>query len=294
MMNIDFISLPRIVRVPFVWTETPDPDQVKANQVAQSFFATWADERLGRSNFALNIGKVVSLIGIGVSILFVSIPGVILSGAALTICMIGSSAVRREQVVRAQQVCLDVENWCKQFTQACEHIKAELEVMINLHDDTDDLDDKNFDKLLEVLNELPPNDLENMRQKLKDCHLQLFGEKRKIGSGTWSIHWIEHDLKLGFGTNLNLFYIEANVFKGLVQKKDNSKGFNVLAKVLLNHLIEKKKEAKAPDSIHDKTKMFLLTDRFDIPLQGQEEFAHLIEQAEYWRQNIAIFRSSLD
>lgn|GEM_PF-4647830 len=54
------------------------------------------DERLKTLSTALNVGKVASIVGIGVSLYLASIPGIDLCGAALVACLIGGRAIRLE------------------------------------------------------------------------------------------------------------------------------------------------------------------------------------------------------
>ena len=122
-MTIDYISLPKGVTVPASWPQTPDQDEDKLGPVAQSYFASWKDESLRRVNLLLNTVKVVSVLAGGVALFFVSIPGVILCGAALTVSLIGSSAIWHEKVERCKKVCVRLENWCVELNEALEPLQ---------------------------------------------------------------------------------------------------------------------------------------------------------------------------
>ena len=91
-MNVNFISLPSDVRVPPSWSQTPK-EQDKVGEVAQSYFANWKKDQLSNLSLLLKLGSVTLLIGAGISVFMLSIPGVVLCGAGLTICLIGVNAI---------------------------------------------------------------------------------------------------------------------------------------------------------------------------------------------------------
>ena len=168
-MSIDFISVPYSIGVPRDWFKTPDLDEAKVNQVAQAYFADWADASLGNLNFVLNIGKVTMLIGVGVSIYLMSIPSIILCGAALTFCFIGSNAIWRENVTRSRNVCLELENWFIEFKEACENLKEKIEPFV-ADPKNDDIDLDNLKELLNEFDKFPVNNLQNLVKKLEESH----------------------------------------------------------------------------------------------------------------------------
>jgi hypothetical protein len=307
-MNINFITIPKEVKFPISWADTPDSDQTKVDQVAQSYFVNWKDEQLVNLNTALLIGKITLVIGVGVSFYLLSIPGIILSGAALTVCFLGSQAIYREQAARGQQICLQIEKWCIEFKKGCEEVKGKLEALVlQLQDKNSDIKDQTIEEVVEVIDQLPDNDIKNLVKQLEAWHLQAFGKERAIGSGTWSTYWIEHYLQFKFcGLKADFFYhtlaafrIELEDFRKKLENKDkdDKESLKLVTEQILESCVERKNktQAKNPknEAIFDQGKMLLLTNRLHAVPQGQEDFDTIMDEAEYWRQNIAIFRSSL-
>lgn len=309
-MNIninDVISLPREVIAPFIssfpssWRETPKKED-KARQVAQSFFTHWKDNRLSNFSFALKVGAVALLGGAGVSIYMISIPGIVLCGAGVTVCLIGQDVIRREQVVRCKKACLDLEDWLICFKAACQKIKQIILPGVDSKSQKVTLSDEASRDLLNIIDhDLPENKLEDLAKVLHAHHNSLFGEKRSIGEGYWSSYWIYSDLKDNFGRHrLNMFYNSPlKCLREYLQEHNEKPGIDMSGKIsvgctyLLKDLVGDGKSSELPHPILVKTHMMLLTGDSHASPQGRSSFANLIEQAEYWRENIAIFRSSL-
>lgn len=156
------------------------PAQDPVNQVAHSYLASWQDKHMENLNRALTIVKVTSVIGAGISVYTMSIPGVVLCIAALTICFIGSNAIRREQIARCTDVCLQLENWLTCFKQAGEELKEKLESLNDYfkRQNAENLElDEEIQDILTVIEKLPANDWNELTEKLQAVNLQLFGER---------------------------------------------------------------------------------------------------------------------
>lgn len=62
--------------------------------------------------------------------------------------------------------------------------------------------------------------------------------------------------------------------------------------MILKYLTDQQPVPHCHGNVDDRD-MFLLSGRRDAVPQGQVDFPTLMDQAEYWRENLAIFRSSL-
>jgi hypothetical protein len=301
-MATSFISLPQDVVIPPAWLETPQQkDQV--DQIAQSFFLDWKNDEVSQVSFRLKIGSVVVLAGLGVSIFMLSIPGILLCGAGLTICLIGINALQREQKERCRKACLQFEEWLISFKNGCEGLKYVLAPLLHVNNLTDHLDQHPrfagvMQELSSALKGIPGENVDDLAKSLEEHHHLVFGEWRKIGNSYWSPYWIRHYLNLAFGGKLTYFYAALEGLRETLQKceKDptyNKKKILIGAKLILDKIESKNKTPTQNVATIDQTKMYLLSDRFDAPIQGKEDFSSLMDETEYWRQNIAAFRSSL-
>lgn len=297
-MSINFISVPKEVQVQSNWLDTPTEDQEKIKQVAHSYLAHWKDERLQNMNTSLLVGKVTFVVGAGASIFFMSIPGVILCGAGLIVCFLGSHAIRREQIARCRDVCLHLENWFMRFKQVGDDLNEVFEPFADKVEDKNfELDDEACQTILKNLEEFPENQLQDLAEELKKHHEYLFGKERKIGNGTWSHYWIENHIQHAFDLDLAQYY-KKMLFLKKTLTETNSELKNSIKTSLMysfnNFMKEHLKTAvsKDTDPVGNKAVMYLLSNR-DASPQGQEYFSNIMEQAEYWRQNVAIFRHSL-
>jgi hypothetical protein len=301
-MSTSFISLPQDVLIPPAWLETPQQkDQV--DQVAQSFFSEWKNDEVSKASFRLKVGSVTVLASLGVSIFMLSIPGILLCGAGLTICLIGIKAIHREQMARYRKACLQLEEWLISFKNGCEGLKYVLAPLLHVNNLTTDLDQHPrfagvMQDLSSALKGIPGENVEDLAKSLEEHHHLIFGEWRKIGKGYWSPYWIRHHLSLVFGGKLSYFYAGLEGLKETLQKCEKDPTYDkkmilLGAELILDNIEPKNKSPTSKVATIDQTKMYLLTDRFDAPMQGKEDFASLMDETEYWRQNIAAFRSSL-
>jgi len=295
---IDYISIPKRMTIPASWTETPEQEeQDKVDKAAQSYFANWEEDSLGQANLLLNVGKVVAVLGCAASICFVSIPGVILCGASLTVCFIGSNAIWREQVERCKKACLQLENWCNKFNQVAEALAEKIEQLAEKGIDDDfELDEEIKKEIVKLVDELPSNDLKSLADDLNKHHEQVFGETRSIGSRTWSDYWISNYLGCKCRLEVDHFYISIGSLRDTLQEENEH--MKITLKILLRHLLpyfveNEEKKQKKESEIDIRTRMLLISGGFDAPPQGTDYFPTLIDEVEYWRQNVAIFRSSL-
>jgi hypothetical protein len=303
-MNVDFISLPKDVVIPPAWLQTPADLKDKVDFLAQSSFANWKNDQISNLSLGVKLLSAGCIIGLGVSVFMLSIPGIILAGAGLVICLIGISAVQREQVGRCKKACLELEDWLIRFNTSCEDLKTVLLPLKDLDNSADinaTLSKQDISTALKIFEDFPQNDLEILSTALKNHHHLIFGEWRRIGKGYWSSYWIEHHLNLDFGGTLKYFYIRIDGLKQHLRELEADTSYvrkhNVVtlhnAKLVLDKLIPSKAAPKATDPVSLKSQMYLLTDDLNASPQGKDHFDTLIEQSEYWRENIAIFRSSL-
>lgn len=277
--NTCFMSLPTGTLFSMDWMATPNlMDQEKVNLIAQrSYFKNWESGQLQNCKRVLNVGVVAALIGGGTSMFLMSIPGVILSGAALIICFIGRNAICREQILRCQQACLKLENWLLQLKEVAEKLKEKLESLVAdpKNKGTESIlkmDDKIIKDLLETIKKLPINDLTTHADKLVGHHGTLFGDTRSTVGGSLTDYWIMHHLKNVFGDKLYYFYNRISMLKEWIEHNQQE-----LFWITCNDLLDS----------------FLKPDHTKIDVYKNLPYPGIIEGADYWRQNIALFRHSL-
>ena len=220
----------------------------------------------------------------------------ILSGVALAVCLIGSNAIWREKVERCQKACLCLEYWFLELHRVIERLTEHIAPLAEKVDNTKfKVEKETIEELVNLLEELPSNDLQDLAADLEKQHELLFGDKRSIGQGTWSKQWIYH-LNIAFGAKLNRFYISMNALKAKLN--DDSKHKKKMIKsdllICMRYFVEQPEDQLNDDNqkVHYSIKMLHLSDRPDAPPQGTDYFPTFKDEVEFWCQNVAIFRSS--
>jgi hypothetical protein len=269
-MNDYYISLPREMNIPQGWERTPPPED-RVNQVAKSYLAHWSEVQLKSRKKLLIVGAIASLIGLGVSCFLVSIPSAIICGTGLIICLIGGAAIRKEETVREasayQQTCLEIEDWLLQFTKCCEEINALMpQGILNLD---------NAPRLEQIFKELPENKVKEFSERMIQHHVKLFGKMRRVGEGQISHYWMHNPFQSLFGRiHVTRFY---GLLELLTKHRDDSEQLLFSAKVTYDEFFNNSR----------------IKQEGEFSKLGDRQFASIIDEAEYWRKNIAVFRSSL-
>ncbi len=304
-MNDFYITLPREMNIPQGWENTPVPAD-RINQIAQSRLANWSEEQLKSRKKLCKLTAIALFIGVGISLFWVSIPSVILCGAGLMICLIGSATIHLEQTARAkaklEQTCLEIEDWLAQFKKACENLNGEAQ---HLNAVTFSL------KLEEFLGEFPENRVKEFGERLKQHHRDLFGEWREVREAKHSDHWISLHFDCGLRWELDVFYAELGEVKrrgqiyqeqvsGMVHNDRNAEDLMAMAKHVDEDHFKRKEIPQNPpltwaEGVNNETANYLLTGKFHDKRNPQcpKHFPNIMEHVDYWRKSIAVFRSSL-
>ncbi len=272
-MNDYYISLPKEMNIPQGWERTPPPED-RVNQVAKSHLALWSEEQLKSRKKLLNICAIASIIGLGVSYILDSIPSAIFCGAGLIICLIGRAAIQKEERLRetsaCQQTCLEIEDWLLQFIKSSEEINALMpQGILNLD---------NVPRLKQIYNELPENKVEELFKRMIQHHIKLFGKMREIEGKQISEDWMFIPFQTPFGKlHVKQFYVS---LKHISEPMDNNEQLLFFAKhQIYNDFFNNNRVGREGE--------------FN-KLTGYRQFASIIDEAEYIRKNIAVFRASLE
>ncbi len=195
---------------------------------------------------------------------------------------------------------MEIEDWLEQLNRFCEAINLLIsEGQRKALTETD-----NAQHLQRLLNELPENKVKEFSEQIIQHHIKLFGEMRKIGERQYSYNWMDNPFLLTFGTHVTHLYIRLKTLnKHLADYQnqpnaENRESLILSAKWVYDFSLhntacnQANPQAEAIDNAVDNDlREGVLGD--NRPPQGPENFATLMDEAEYWRKNIAVFRSSL-
>jgi hypothetical protein len=263
MNGIKIISLPEVVMpIPEKWRETPSVE-ARTGQAAQANFKNWSNKQLHSLLNGLEIGIIVSVIGGCLASFMVGIPSLLIGGVAVIACLIGRSAVKRAEMTRIQESCLEVERALKEIKQSFDQINDCIQKLPKNVDFNDDLDLylPIFHELREAIESLPFEDnYKQLVEKLNQQQIDFLG----------SSPWLSVGLKTSFRLSVRSMYVISDELHG---------------KLKLEYF--------------DKYFLFAVDDFKDrcwIMRDSREERMHYENMgagAEFWRQNLAAFRSSL-
>lgn len=298
---INFISLPSDVKIEPFWMDTPSSDK-RAKEVACSIFTQWPDQRLKSVNYFFTFNKFISIMGLTLSFFWQSIPVMIFCFGSLMVCHLSKKVIRQEQIHRCRKACFHLEDWLVLFKNRYENLHSILQQFF--FDDKDDqpnsanLKSEDLKKIIQAISKFPDNDLYLFLGKLEENFQTLFGHWRKIGPNQWSSYWIEHHLKINFYEKILRLYRTIHGFKECVKEYQEITNAHNTTNVIYRayeffRKMGKKESEEIIDPISIKTDMYLLTGNSDAPPQGHLHFSKITDEVEYWRQNIALFRSSL-
>ena len=213
------------------------------------------------------------------------------------ICLIGGTVIRNERTARetaaCRQTCLEIEDWLEQFTRSCDAVN-----LLISEDQREALGEADNAKHLQrLLNELPENKVKEFSERLIQHHIKLFGEMRKIGEGQKTHYWMLNPFLLAFGTHVTHLYIKLktlNIHLADYQnqpKAENRESLILSAKCAYAFSLHNAARDQANPqvvAINNEVGNDLHGDNLGDkrPPQAPEEFASIMEEAEYWRKNI--------
>jgi hypothetical protein len=285
MNNNYYVSLPNTIQVPPQWTETPKKED-RINSAARSCLESWSDSQLKKTSIALGIGSAVSIIGLGVSLFWVLIPTTVFSCAAFCVCFLGIGVIgseqKRREINQCQKTCFEIEDELIQLEETSNGLNDFLSKTPK-----DELfkpdNQKQLLQLLQNFSEESLLKLKGLSERLREHHQHLFGNPRSIGNRSYSDHWISSYFQNGFYYHLK--YMNGPVSELQIYMKE----------LRDNETLDKEEVQKDVIAYID-----LISDYFKTRKTGMflahapKEFATITEEIEYWRQNIAAFRHSLD
>lgn len=272
-MNIQIFSLPQGFIIPDPsWLITP----AQANRVtrfAHTSLAKWTIDQLSSRKTLLTFVGVISVIGVGVAIYMLHLPGIVIGGLSATICLLGYKGIHREQIARLEKICLEIEDWLIPLKQICEKLdpllysfkdkvsqnKTPLATYQSIYD------------LIQQLPSEPDKQIEQFTNELKAQHLALFGEYHRIGEGQCTTYWISNYFGGELKSRIRHFYAAINTF---------TRCFLTLQ--------------QDPQNVNHQQKLYTATYLFcfykDAKVDGSFALTNSLEQNQ---QSIAAFRSSL-
>lgn len=263
---ISFTTFSTSTPIPDTWSETPSEDRIQL--VVQSCLKHWTDKQL---SYLLKICKrvvFVCAIGSATSLIIVGIPGIFIGGLSVVICLIGYFRIRREQIARLQDDCLQMEHILIDMKQVFDQIYSCIEKL----PDFQDFDEEELDSYLPIFQELQDAISDLPDESHYEQLLQTLGQRANVETGIRGIGmlWV-FIFTIIFNSSLQSLYIRANIIDKKLSTQQYDRDF-------LQAIHELKNQC-----------WVMFNDRDQLQF-----YADMSEGTEFWCQNLAVLRSSLN
>ncbi len=207
------------------------------------------------------VGLAVSILVTGISAFLVSIPALLIGGAVIIVCLIGRSAIKREQTTRIKDICLHMEHSLIEMKRSFNQINDCMQRLPRKEDfNEDNLNDylPIFEELKTAITHLPSREkFEELVNKFRDENL-------------FDVN-IRHQELLNTAFRLSVeFYIDIDALSEKINAQEYDRDILILADDFKNRCWVKED--------NDIESMF---------------YKNMGDGAEFWRQNIAVLRPSL-